>query len=127
MPLFHYCRRVQANYKVWPEGPSLLFGALSLSETATGRPLSAHTWRQRHSSSLHDNGGEHEGSGGSRDIYGLLWWLGAATCCAALLVIAGKTPLRIGLNDGRPGTRQSSEIPDEDDEDDEDEIDENDI
>lgn len=114
--LFQYCFRVQGNYKVWPAGPSLLFGVLSLSEMATGMPLSAHTWRQRHGSSLHDSSDEHEGSGTGRDIYRLLWWLGAASCCAALLVVAGKTPLRIGLNDARAGALRPSGISNEDDE-----------
>ncbi|KAL8275094.1 hypothetical protein Esti_000973 [Eimeria stiedai] len=107
--LLQYCHRVQMEYNVWPAGPSFLFGVLSLSELVTGLPLRVHSWRQR--SSLSDGHyDDRQDSGHARSTYQLLSWIGAAILCAALLVVAGKTPVRIGVTDGPARSRRPGEL-----------------
>ncbi|KAL8455676.1 hypothetical protein Emag_000498 [Eimeria magna] len=107
--LLQYCHRVQMEYNVWPAGPSFLFGVLSLSEVVTGLPLRVHSWRQR--SSLSDGHyDDRQDSGHARSTYQLLSWIGAAIFCAALLVVAGKTPVRMGITDGPARNRRAREL-----------------
>ncbi|KAL8452391.1 hypothetical protein Emed_001396 [Eimeria media] len=115
--LLQYCHRVQLEYNVWPAGPSFLFGVLSLSEVVSGLPLRVHSWRQRSSLSNghYDDRGD---SGHARSTYQLLSWIGAAVFCAALLVVAGKTPVRMGITDGAARSRRARELPREFSEDD---------
>lgn len=40
----------------------------------------------------------------------ILWWLGSAVFCAALLVVAGKTPLRIGASNRRTPSSGSPDL-----------------
>ena len=111
--LLQYCQRLQADYKVWPAGPSFLFGVLSLSDMTAGTPLRVHSWRQRRGAAMHGGCDDQQEAGLAGDVYRLLWWLGAAATCAALLVIAGKTPFRVA----RVGNRGSPELANEDNED----------
>ena len=93
--LLQYCQRVQETHQIWPTGPSFLFGVLSFSELATGKPLRVHSWRQSCGISPHRKYDEEQEDGSEGEAHRFLCWLGAAACCATLLVVAGKTPLRL--------------------------------
>ncbi|KAL8434316.1 hypothetical protein ACSSS7_003260 [Eimeria intestinalis] len=107
--LLQYCHRAQTVYNVWPAGPSFLFGVLSLSEVIAGLPLRVHSWRQR---SIFSNGNpeDRQVSGHARSTYQLVSWVGAAIFCAALLVVAGKTPVRMGLTEGLARDRRPRDL-----------------
>ncbi|CDJ67752.1 hypothetical protein, conserved [Eimeria necatrix] len=93
--LLQYCRRVQEVYRIWPEGPSFLFGVLSLSDVARGASLRVHSWRQKRINALYGSYDDDEEASKEWDMQRFLWWLGSAAMCAALLLVAGKTPFRL--------------------------------
>lgn len=93
--LLQYCGRVQEAHQIWPSGPSFLFGVLSLAEVARGASLCVHSWRQQRGTSGHGNCEEETEGSNEGQARRFLWWLGAATCCAVILVAAGKTPFRL--------------------------------
>ncbi|XP_026192133.1 uncharacterized protein LOC113147081 [Cyclospora cayetanensis] len=93
--LLQYCHRVQQVHRIWPSGPSFLFGVLSQSEMASGTFLRVHSWRQRRGAALLESSDDQQDIGTEGELYRFFWWLGAAACCAVILVLSGKTPLRV--------------------------------